>query len=307
MVVRGRRRLHAAAGLAVTAAALVAALLVSPATAAGTCSYDSGTRTLTASINPGQTATLVVVGTALHFGEPATACGAATTTNTDLISISGNVGTAETLILDHRGGVFGPGASAEFNIPEIEIDAALGDFADTVVIYATEGADIMAPGQNGIALNNDGDVDVTLSPGILHLEAHMLGGDDYFNGRGQGGAGLHFLGPIKLWGDDGNDVLLRGSSDPDEIYGGPGNDNIQGQEGRTTSSTAGRATTRSPSATGTTTARAGPAWTPSPGRAATTSCAARTTRRTRSSAAARVRHGLHRHGPGRERRWRRRT
>ena len=49
--------------------------MVTPATAAGTCSYDSGTRTLTASINPGETATLVVVGTALHFGDPAAACG----------------------------------------------------------------------------------------------------------------------------------------------------------------------------------------------------------------------------------------
>ncbi len=168
--------------------------------------------------------------TEIHFGDPAAACGGATTTNTDLISVSGNGGTAETLILDHRGGLFAPGASAEFNIPEIEIDTVLGDFADTVVVYGTENADRIAPGQLGMSLNNDGDVDVTFSPGIFHIEGHMLGGDDYFNGRGQGGAGLHFLGPIKLWGDEGNDVLLRGSSDPDEIYGGPGNDDIQGQE-----------------------------------------------------------------------------
>ena len=88
----------------------------------------------------------------------------------------------------------------------------------------------MAAGQNGFAANSDGDVDVTFSPGAFPLEVHLLDGDDYFNGRGQSGAGLHFLGPIVVTGGDGNESLLRGSSEIDSIDGGPGNDVLQGQE-----------------------------------------------------------------------------
>jgi Ca2+-binding RTX toxin-like protein len=231
MLVRGRMRVRGAVGTAV-AAALFAGVVVGPAAAAPqSCSYDAGSKAVTATVAAGGQASLVVVGGAIHFGASPSACGAATTTNTDSITISGSVGTNETLTLDERGGLFAPGFTSEFNIPEIEITTALGDTTDTLVIYGTEGDDFMAPGQFGVALNTDGDVDVLLSPGILNIEAHMLGGNDYFNGRGQGGAGLHFLGPIKLWGDEGNDTLLRGSSDADVIHGGPGNDDIQGQEG----------------------------------------------------------------------------
>ncbi|HEY4620570.1 MAG TPA: calcium-binding protein, partial [Gaiellaceae bacterium] len=223
-------RVRAAAG-SLVGAALLTGLLVGPASAAPeSCSYDAGTKAVTATVASGGQATLVVAGGAIHFGASPAACGAATTTNTDSIAISGAAGSNETLVLDHRGGIFGPGFTAEFNTPEIEIATALGDTTDRVVVYATEGNDTMSPGQLGMALNTDGDVDVTFSPGILQLEAHMLGGNDYFNGRGQGGSGLHFLGPITLTGDDGDDTLLRGSSDPDSIDGGAGNDILDGQE-----------------------------------------------------------------------------
>lgn len=227
------KRARAAAGF-VAVAALAAGLLVEPAAAAGSCSYDSGSKTVTATVDAGTQATLKVVGGALHFGEPATACGAATTSNTDSITITGNAGTNETLVLDHRGGVFGPGFTLEFNEDEIEIATSLGDATDTVIVYATEDPDFMAAGQFGLALNTDGDVDVTFAPNTFKLEMHMLGGDDFFNGRGQGGAGLHFLGPIVITGGEGNESLLRGGSDPDIIDGGPGNDRIESQEGADT-------------------------------------------------------------------------
>jgi hypothetical protein len=230
MGVGGRKRARAAAG-SLAAAAVFTGLLVGPAGAAPeSCSYNAGTKAVTATIASGGQASLVVVGGALHFGASPTACGAATTTNTDSITINGSTGTNETLTLDHRGGLFGPGATSESNLPEIEITANLGDATDKVVVYATESDDVMAAGQSGMALNTDGDSDVTLVPSALKLEMQMLGGNDYFNGRGQGGAGLHFLGPIEIWGGDGNDSLLRGSSEPDFIDGGAGNDDIQGQE-----------------------------------------------------------------------------
>ena len=194
------------------------------------CVYDPVTRSVTATIAQGSQATLKVVGGQLHFGLVPIACGTATTTNTVSISIAGMTGSNETLTLDQRGGIFAPGAESEHNIPEIEIATVLGDATDTVVVYATEGPDMHAAGQFGFATNTDGDVDWTFSPAALRLEVHMLGGDDYFNGRGQNGAGLHFLGPIVATGGEGSESLLRGSSDPDVLDGGPGNDNIRGEE-----------------------------------------------------------------------------
>ncbi len=144
--------------------------------------------------------------------------------------MNGSAGSNERIVLDHTGGAFGPGFATESNIPEIEITANMGDATDTVVVIATEGNDFMAAGQFGMALNTDGDVDILLNPNPLKLEMHMLGGDDYFNGRGEGGAGRNYLGPIVITGGDGNDWLLRGGAQPDSIDGGAGNDVLESQQ-----------------------------------------------------------------------------
>jgi Ca2+-binding RTX toxin-like protein len=220
------RRLPAAAIVALAAAALA-----QPATAAAeTCAYDAETKEVTATITAGSAATLVVVDGELWWGLVPAPCGDATTTNTDFIQIHGNAGTREVLTLDQRGGVFGPGYTPEWNIPEIEIDAQMGDTTDRIVVYGTENDDTIAPGQNGMALNTDGDVDVTFTPGILEIEIHGLGGDDFINGRGQGGAGLAFQGPLWLYGGPGDDELI-GSARADHLDGGPGNDIIYGHGG----------------------------------------------------------------------------
>lgn len=211
---------------------LAALALALPALArAESCVYDPGSATLSASITPGGSATLDVVGGQIRFGAVPAPCGAATTANTDSISVVGSAGTNERLTLDQRTGLFGPGATPEFNIPEIEIATALGDTTDTVAFYLTSGHDFVAAGQNGFALNTDGDVDVTFSPSILKLEVYALEGDDYVNGRGEGGAGLRFLGPMVIDGGPGNDWLLRGGAQGDVLTGGPGNDRLEGQDG----------------------------------------------------------------------------
>jgi Ca2+-binding RTX toxin-like protein len=216
-----------------TLGGLVAFLaLALPALArAETCVYDPGTATVTASVTPGGSATIDVVGGAIRFGAVPAPCGAATVTNTDSISVTGNVGTTERLTLDQRTGLLGPGKTAEFNIPEIEIDTALGDLTDTVAFFLTSGDDFVAAGQNGFAMNTDGDLDVTFSPSNHRLEVHALEGDDYVNGRGEGGAGLRFLGRIDIDGGPGNDWLLRGGAQGDVLTGGPGNDRLEGQDG----------------------------------------------------------------------------
>ena len=195
------------------------------------CEYDGVSNALSLTMTPTSTATLVIVGGEIWFGEVPEPCGAATTTNTDSISIEGSVGTSETLIVDQRGGFFGPGATPESNTPEIEIETALGDASDRVVIYGTEGSDFMAAGQNGVATSSDGDVDITFSPNTFNLEFHMLGGDDHVDARGTGGAGLIFLGPLVITGGEGDEGLLRGGSANDVIDGGPGDDLLDAQSG----------------------------------------------------------------------------
>ena len=195
------------------------------------CTYDSVNRSLSAVMTPGTTATLVVVGGALWWGQTPAPCGAATVTNTDSISIVGSPATSETLVLDQRGGFFGPGATPEFNTPEIEMTTSLGNASDRVIIYGTEGNDFMAAGQSGFATSSDGDTDITFAPNEFLMEVHLLGGDDHFDARGTGGAGLHFTGPIVITGGEGADDLLRGGSAADSIDGGPGNDLLDAQQG----------------------------------------------------------------------------
>ena len=196
---------------------------------AESCTYNPATATVSASITPGGSAVIDVVGGAIRFGAVPTPCGAATTTNTNTISIAGAVGTTERLTYDQRTGLLAPGAASESNIPEIEVATSLGDATDTIVLYLTEGNDVVAQGQNGLAMNSDGDVDWTVSPGAFPMEIYALGGHDIVNARGSNGAGLHFLGPVVIEGGDGDDTL-RGSSEPDTLTGGAGNDRIEGQE-----------------------------------------------------------------------------
>lgn len=209
----------------------MAAATVGPTAQAGveSCTYDPATKSVSAAIADGSSATLKVENGELWFGLVPSACGVATTANTDSISVTGSAGTTETLVLDHRGGAFGPGATPEFNVPEIEIAAYLGDTTDRVVIYGTDEKDHMSSGTNGLALNSDGDVDVVVTPSVFVLEVHLYEGADYFNGRGEGGAGLAFRGPITIYGGPGDDPYLRGSVNKDVIDGGPGNDIIYGE------------------------------------------------------------------------------
>jgi Ca2+-binding RTX toxin-like protein len=196
---------------------------------AESCTYNPATASVSASITPGGSAVVDVVGGAIRFGAVPTPCGAATTTNTDSISIAGNVGTTERLTLDQRTGLLAPGATPEFNLPEIEIATTLGDATDTIVLYLTEGDDVVAQGQNGLSMNSDGDLDVTVSPGAFPMEIYGLGGNDIVNARGSGGAGLAFLGPVVIDGGEGDD-LLRGSWGADVVIGGPGNDRLEGHQ-----------------------------------------------------------------------------
>ena len=215
--------------------ALVGALgTANAALAAESCVYNPVAKTVTASITSNGQATLVgddngVAPVQLLFGQIPTACGGATTTNTDTINISGSPGGIETLVLDERKGIFAPGATSEFSISE----------SSSTSTWMRErhdhrprdpGRRELAAGQNGVSLNGDGDVDVVITPGAFDLEVYLLGGNDFFNGRGTFGAGLHFLGAIVADAGAGDD-FARGSTQDDFIYGRDGNDKLEGNGG----------------------------------------------------------------------------
>jgi Ca2+-binding RTX toxin-like protein len=222
----GSKRVVAA--LAAAGAAVAVSVATAADAAASSCVYDAGAKSMSVGMDPGGVTTLSVsAGSLLVDGAP---CLGATTTNTDSVAIAGHVGSSERLVLDQRGGLFGPGATPESNVPEIEMAASLGDATDTVVVYGTEGADRMSSGESGFAFFGDGDVDVVITPHAFQLEVHLLGGDDFFNGRGQFGAGLAFKGTILATGGDGNDYI-RTSVKDDVIDAGAGNDDIEGNFG----------------------------------------------------------------------------
>jgi Ca2+-binding RTX toxin-like protein len=205
---------------------LIVAAPVTAGAAVDSCAYDPATRTVTATITTGSSATLKVDASGqLLFGQVPAACGDATSTNTDSVSVTGSTGSNETLTLDMSEAFFGPGFTSEFNIPEIELATALGDLTDTLVVIGSNANDLIAAGQNGMAIDADGDLDVTLSPGQHRIEVHGLDGDDLLNMRGQGGAGLAYLGPVVVYGEAGNDELVASHS-ADFVYGGEGNDTI---------------------------------------------------------------------------------
>jgi len=183
-----------------------------------------------ATLAVGDTATLVVAGTQIRFGTLPIACGAATTTNTDLILVNGAVGTVENLTIDLSGGAFAPGATAESDTAEIEMSLVLGDPTDRVTISGTAGPDTISVGMNGVAFTTDADVDMTVSPLRPVIEIFGLDGPNTLSGRGGYGAGSEYPSQLILRAGSSGDTLEGGSA-ADDIYGGSGNDTLVGRDG----------------------------------------------------------------------------
>ena len=198
---------------------------------AESCAYDAGTKAVTASITPGAEATLVVSGGALWFGATPAPCGAATTVEHELD-------------LDHRQRRLGRAADARQprrcrSAPARQPNrTSRRSRSRPRSVTPPTGSSSTGPwettswrpARTGSPRTATATSTSRSRPAAFPLEVHLLDGNDYFNGRGQSGAGLHFLGPIVATGGAGNESLLRGSSEIDSIDGGPGNDVLQGQE-----------------------------------------------------------------------------
>ena len=196
----------------------------------GSCVYNAAQKTATATIPVGGTATLAVVGSEIRFA--GVACGAATTTNTDAITVTGGSGSVERLVVDQSAGALSPGATAEAigTNSEIELAVNLGDPTDQFVLGGTAGADLLSAGTKGVSFTPDTDLDVTFLPLPGAIELAGGAGNDTLTSGGGYGTAQAFLGRATLRGE-GDDDALGGSALDDVIVGGPGADTLQGNSG----------------------------------------------------------------------------
>jgi Ca2+-binding RTX toxin-like protein len=192
------------------------------------------TGTLTITSDGTVSETIVVSGTAISY-DGAACDPAATTATVDLIVISGSQPGG--VMLDLSGGQFAPGATVEGSgTSEIEFTVSnLHVFA----ISATTAADAISLGENGINLNADDDVDVTVSD-IEFVSVTLWDGSDTLNAAGDSVVGAGFTGGLIASGGFGADSLtggptgdlLLGDEDADVLNGRGGQDHLGG--GRST-------------------------------------------------------------------------
>jgi Ca2+-binding RTX toxin-like protein len=97
-------------------------------------------------------------------------------------------------------------------------------------VLGTAGNDAIFVGLNGVALNADGDVDVTFSPLPATLEIRGGGGQNAITGQGSQGAGSRFTGKLVLRAGGLGDTLSGGDG-ADELFGGAGADVLEGRLG----------------------------------------------------------------------------
>jgi Ca2+-binding RTX toxin-like protein len=235
--------LFAVAAIVAGAAAL---LVAAPAGAVVSCSYSSGTKTVTIAMTENNDFALVQRnGNAIQRG--GVNCGSATVNNTDKIVVNGSLG-RQTLTVYLGGGPFEPGATPEGSgTSEIEFQGSLQAGSDEIVVNGGSDPENVTAGMGGINLNGDGDADVTTAG--IEVRAFSGGlGDDTLSAAGGLGTGLPIDGRVNLNGDDGDDTItggegpnglfggndedvITGGSDFDSISGGPGNDSIKAGEG----------------------------------------------------------------------------
>ena len=215
----------------VAACGLVLLAIAPPAGAVTSCAFVGST--VTVSMTAVNDTGSLAVGTGANAGRimlGAAACGAATTSNTDLIVVTGNTA-AESITLDLSGGAFAPGLTVEGSgTSEIEFTVDLGSgVQDRITITGGPGNEAIVLGTLGIDLNADADVDVTPT-GVELGTVSGSGGADTVSGAGDATTGAASALQLTLNGDSGVDNLTGGDGD-DTIAGGTGNNTLAGGAG----------------------------------------------------------------------------
>jgi Ca2+-binding RTX toxin-like protein len=205
-----------------------------------TCTYDEPSKTVTVSPADAAFVVLSVESGAITFvgeqrmsrtsaGEP---CGAATTTNTDVIKFLDGLG-GFFGILEETTGTFAPGATVEVSgVSEIEIEFHADGF---LVMGGSTEQRVARLGTLGANVNGDDDVDVTF---LTDAGFVFVGGpaDDDIAGTGGLGTGDPSTRFFVAVGADGADLLvagpgnaaLEGGAGQDLLVGGPAADSLSG-------------------------------------------------------------------------------
>ncbi|MDX6582675.1 MAG: hypothetical protein QOI10_1859 [Solirubrobacterales bacterium] len=232
---------------AVAACAFGAALATAPAAEADiSCSYDAGTRTVSAQVIAlsGSAGAIYRSGDQIVTAPPVgTPCGAATVHNTDLIVVTGGpdslgtVDAAPEIATDLAPGFTDePGSSDEI---EIVLDLGLGE---NIARFGVAAGAPVPPleitigmsGSQAVANLNAGEVDgidadVTLS-GVEEIYTGF-GPTNDIRGDGSAGAGGQPFGArLVLAGGEGDDALIGGAG-KDVLLGNGGNDLLDGAAG----------------------------------------------------------------------------
>jgi Ca2+-binding RTX toxin-like protein len=237
--------------------ALTLALVGAPAGAAATCTFDAATGVAALAFdaaNQEVKLTRAPDGT-IRVEEktsPATTytvvtCsgGTPTVTTTQQVVVTGTAANNQDLRIDLTGGQFEPGPppAEATGVSEVEISANLGepvvlpppadpppaDAGDGVIVVGSTGSDVFAIGANGVNLNGDDDVDVTIVGADEAVgDRQLLGGDgdDTLTAAGDAVTGAAAEATTL---DGGNGVdMLTGGAKADTLNGGAGVDTMSG-------------------------------------------------------------------------------
>ena len=192
---------------------------------AATCSFDEASGVMSVSdlsARPFDSTTLEVVGGAIEVD--GAACGAATTTSTSRIVITGEGGRKDDVTLI---GSFAPGRNdvPETDTPEIEIDIAnFTEGNDRLAIEGSNQTEVWRFTAGGVNLNGDLDEDINV-PKFGRVSLAAGNGQDTIDASAYTGNAF-----LSLRGGGGGDQIT-GSAAADEVLGGPGNDSIYGRGG----------------------------------------------------------------------------
>jgi Ca2+-binding RTX toxin-like protein len=152
----------------------------------------------------------------------------ASVTNTNFINvIGGGTSGEDAYVLDQTFGAFAPGLTPEPDgTSEIETIFGTFDQPATLVVRGTDGADTMRVGVGGgVMLGPDIDTDVRLSR-ARSVVLSGRGGNDFLSGRGGSPAASPRAATanVTLFGGEGNDTLVDGLAEEDDLGGGNGDD-----------------------------------------------------------------------------------
>lgn len=188
---------------------------------AASCSFDAGSGLLSVS-TVGGTSTLKVVAGAVELD--GVSCGAATTTSTSRIVVTGTGSDDDQLTLSGR---FAPGRNdvPESDTAEIEIEVVgFDDEADRLILIGTTEDDVWRFTAGGINLNGDLDADI-IAPLGGRIELRPRTGNDTIDASAYTGSCQ-----LTLKGGDGDDTIT-GSFLNDRIFGEAGQDTLYGRAG----------------------------------------------------------------------------